>query len=182
MSRMISQFFCNLNSSNHFTCPLRKLRPEFTSLIAKSTSPRLLNTSFFACCPRQVPFKFTCPKGKGLSKSSSSLLLYLIVLNYHYHFFPFSLSYMDSSFYLVEKLKELPYWNKGFYLSKSLTKKNKKWPWPRKIWELLAQRTCQNSNFSKPVGMWKQVLVHPPLHQHCWVGLEYWKVPKPKQW
>ena len=38
-AELISQFFCNLNSSKNFTCPLGTLRTEFTSPIAKSTSP-----------------------------------------------------------------------------------------------------------------------------------------------
>ena len=50
MSRLISQFFCNLNSSKKFTCPSGKLITEFTSPIAKSTSPRLWDTTFFARC------------------------------------------------------------------------------------------------------------------------------------
>ena len=50
MSRSISQFFCNLNSSKNFTCLLGKLRTEFSSLIAKSTSPGLSDTTFFAHC------------------------------------------------------------------------------------------------------------------------------------
>ena len=50
MSRLISQFFCNLNSSTNVTCPSGKLRTEFTNLIAKSTSPGLWDTTFFACC------------------------------------------------------------------------------------------------------------------------------------
>ena len=41
MSRLISQFFCNLNSSKKFTCPSGKLITKFTSSIAKSTSPGL---------------------------------------------------------------------------------------------------------------------------------------------
>ena len=48
MSRLISQFFCNLNSSKKFTCPSGKLITEFTSPIAKSTSPGLSDTTFFA--------------------------------------------------------------------------------------------------------------------------------------
>ena len=48
MSRLISQFFCNLNSSKKFTCPSGKLITEFTSSIAKSTSPGLSDTTFFA--------------------------------------------------------------------------------------------------------------------------------------
>ena len=39
MSRLISQFFCNLNSLKNFTCLSGKLKTEFTSSIAKSTSP-----------------------------------------------------------------------------------------------------------------------------------------------
>jgi len=39
MSRLISQFFCNLNSSKNFTCLPGKLITEFTSPIAKPTSP-----------------------------------------------------------------------------------------------------------------------------------------------
>ena len=48
MSRLISQFFCKLNSSKKFTFPSGKLITEFTSPIAKSTSPGLLDTTFFA--------------------------------------------------------------------------------------------------------------------------------------
>ena len=47
---MISQFFCYSNSSKNITCPSGKLKTEFTSLIAKSPSPRLLDTTFFARC------------------------------------------------------------------------------------------------------------------------------------
>ena len=50
MSRLISQYFCNLNSPKNFTCPLGKLITEFTSLTAKSTSPRLSDTTFSARC------------------------------------------------------------------------------------------------------------------------------------
>ena len=49
MRRLISQFFCNLNSSKNFTCPSGKSRTAFTSPIAKSTSPGLSDTTFFAC-------------------------------------------------------------------------------------------------------------------------------------
>ena len=49
MSRLISQFFCNLNSSNNFTCPLGKLITQFTSPITKSRSPGPSDTTFFAC-------------------------------------------------------------------------------------------------------------------------------------
>ena len=50
MSRLISQFFCNLNSSKNFTCPSGKLITEFTSPMAKSTSPWLADSTFFAHC------------------------------------------------------------------------------------------------------------------------------------
>ena len=48
MSRLISQFFGNLNSSKNFTCPSGKLRTEFSSPTAKSTSPGLSDSTFFA--------------------------------------------------------------------------------------------------------------------------------------
>ena len=50
MSRLISQFFCNLNSSKKFTCPSGKLITEFTSQIAKSASPGISDSTFFARC------------------------------------------------------------------------------------------------------------------------------------
>ena len=49
MSRLTSQFFCNLNSSKNFTCPLGKLITGFTSPIAKSSSPGVSDTTLFAC-------------------------------------------------------------------------------------------------------------------------------------
>ena len=49
-AELISQFFCYSNSSKNITCPLGKLKTEFTSLIAKSTSHGLLDTTFFARC------------------------------------------------------------------------------------------------------------------------------------
>ena len=45
---LISQFYCNWNSLKNFTCVSVKLRKEFTSLIAKSTSPWISDTTFFA--------------------------------------------------------------------------------------------------------------------------------------
>ena len=48
MSRLISQFFCHLNFSKNLTCLLGKLITEFSSPIAKSTSPGLSDTTFFA--------------------------------------------------------------------------------------------------------------------------------------
>ena len=54
MSRLISQFFCNLNSSEKFTCPSGKLITEFTSPIAKSTIPGLSGTTFFVRCSHTI--------------------------------------------------------------------------------------------------------------------------------
>ena len=47
---MNTQSFCNLNSQKNFTCPLGKLRTKVTSPIAKSSSARLSDSTFFACC------------------------------------------------------------------------------------------------------------------------------------
>ena len=49
-AELISQFFCYSNSSKNVTCPSGKLKTEFTSPIAESTSPGLSDTTFFACC------------------------------------------------------------------------------------------------------------------------------------
>ena len=49
-TKLISQFFCNLNSSKKSTRPSGKLITEFTGPIAKSTSPGLLDATFFARC------------------------------------------------------------------------------------------------------------------------------------
>ena len=49
-AELISQFFLYSNCSKNITCPSGKLKTEFTSPIAKSTSPGLLDTTFFACC------------------------------------------------------------------------------------------------------------------------------------
>ena len=55
-AELISNFFCKLNSSKYFTCPSGKLRTEFTSPIAKSTSPGLSDTTFFARWSVQITF------------------------------------------------------------------------------------------------------------------------------
>jgi len=47
-AELISQFFCYSNSSKNITCPSGKLKTEFTSPIAESTSPGLSDTTFFA--------------------------------------------------------------------------------------------------------------------------------------
>ena len=48
-NQLISQFFCYSISSKNITCPSGKLKTGFTCPIAKSTSPRLSDTTFFAC-------------------------------------------------------------------------------------------------------------------------------------
>ena len=50
--------FGHSNSSKNITCPLGKLKTEFTSLIAKSTSPRLWDTTFFAHCLYSFVFSY----------------------------------------------------------------------------------------------------------------------------
>ena len=48
LTEFISQFFCYSNSSKNLTCPSGKLKTEFTSPVAKSTSPGLSDSTFFA--------------------------------------------------------------------------------------------------------------------------------------
>ena len=50
LAELISQFFCYSNSSKNITSQSGKIKTEFTSPIAKSTSPRLSDTTFFARC------------------------------------------------------------------------------------------------------------------------------------
>ena len=47
---LTSQFICYSNSSKNITCPSGKLKTEFTSPIAKSTSPGLSDTTFLHAC------------------------------------------------------------------------------------------------------------------------------------
>ena len=49
-AELISQFFCYSNSSKNITSPSGKIKTEFTNPIAKSTCPRLLDTTFLARC------------------------------------------------------------------------------------------------------------------------------------
>ena len=49
LAELISQLFCYSKSSKNITRPLGKWKTEFTSPIAKSTCPGLLDTTFFAC-------------------------------------------------------------------------------------------------------------------------------------
>ena len=56
-AELISQFFCYSNSSKNVTCPLGKLKTEFTSPIAKSTNAGLSDTTSFA---RWILWSFCC--------------------------------------------------------------------------------------------------------------------------
>ena len=47
-AELISQFFCYSNSSKSITGPSSNLKTEFTCQIAKSSSPKLSDTTFFA--------------------------------------------------------------------------------------------------------------------------------------
>ena len=62
ISRLISQFFCNLNSSKNFTCLSGKLRTEFTSPIANPLTPgyRTLLSLHTVVTPFQHPLKLEC--------------------------------------------------------------------------------------------------------------------------
>ena len=72
LAELISQFFCSSNSSKNITCPSGKLKTEFTSLIAKSTSPGLSDTTFFACCSGLIKGKI---KIKNNNKKNCSFVL-----------------------------------------------------------------------------------------------------------
>ena len=50
LAELISKFFCYSNSSKTITSPSGKIKTEFTSPIAKSTCPRLSDTTFLARC------------------------------------------------------------------------------------------------------------------------------------
>ena len=50
LTESVSQFFWDSNSSKNITCWSGNLKTEFTSLIAKSASPGLSETTFFASC------------------------------------------------------------------------------------------------------------------------------------
>ena len=80
MSRLISHF-CNLNPSKNFICPSGKLRREFISPIAKSTSPRLLDTTFFAhwlkWCAMFILFFVLCGNDVISLESRSLIFVYL---------------------------------------------------------------------------------------------------------
>ena len=47
-AEFISHFFCFSSSSKNISCPLGKLKTDFTNPIVKSTSPGLSDTTFFA--------------------------------------------------------------------------------------------------------------------------------------
>ena len=80
---MISQFFYYSNSSKNITCPSGKLKTGFTSLVAKPTSPGLLETTFFARCllhdwlHKQTSWsKFSIPIGYTSRKIGISCLCF----------------------------------------------------------------------------------------------------------
>ena len=56
----IYQFFCNLNSPKNFAGPFGKLRTEFTSPVALSTSSGNSDTNFFAHCACACAKLFLC--------------------------------------------------------------------------------------------------------------------------
>ena len=56
----ICQFFCNLNFPKNFPGPFGKLRTEFTSPVAMSTSSGLSDTNFFAHCACACAKLFCC--------------------------------------------------------------------------------------------------------------------------
>ena len=69
MSRIDSQFFCNLNSSKNFTCPSGKLRTKLTSLIEKSTSHKLLDTTSLHA---EEGGNFVARRGQGVGDSQKT--------------------------------------------------------------------------------------------------------------
>ena len=71
-AELIPQFFYKLNSSKKVTCPSGKLSTEFTSAIAKSTSPGLLDTTFFACCKKIVWFLLVSARSRPWDKGWGS--------------------------------------------------------------------------------------------------------------
>ena len=58
MSRLISQFFCNLNSSKKLHLPVRQVNNRSHCLIAKSTSPELSDTAFLQAVLIDINFFF----------------------------------------------------------------------------------------------------------------------------
>ena len=71
-AELISQFFFSLNSSKNITCQLGKLTTEFTSPIAKSTSPGLSDTNFFARCSSESVLKQRSPEQLNILRLSPS--------------------------------------------------------------------------------------------------------------
>ena len=66
-AELISRFVCYSNSSKKITCPLGKLKTEFTSPIEKSTSPGLSDTTFFA---GWLPAAFTANQSDNETQGS----------------------------------------------------------------------------------------------------------------
>ena len=77
-AELTPQFFCYSNSLKNITCPLDKLKAEFTSPIAKSTSPWLSDTTFFA---RWASFSIIVPINSRCSHVSSHWLRLIAIVH-----------------------------------------------------------------------------------------------------
>ena len=85
-------FFCYSNSSQNITCLLGKLKTEFTSAIAKSTSSGLSDSTFFACWASALSSQtWICDKGGGApckdDMTRSSVLFFFSHINACYSWF-----------------------------------------------------------------------------------------------
>ena len=79
---------CYLNSSKKITCLLGKLKTEFTSVIAKSTSPGLLDSSFFARWSVWLSIRWTCMLCTVVcAKILNEIFLHINELLLQYNFF-----------------------------------------------------------------------------------------------
>ena len=89
---MISQFYCYSDSSKNITCPPGKLKTEFTSLIAKSTSPGLSKTTFFARWAGDFPQLLSKANRRTIAPTKELKILVITVL-YHNKIPQFNLSF-----------------------------------------------------------------------------------------
>ena len=88
-AELISQLFSYSNFSKDITCPLGKLKTEFTHPIAKSPSPGLSDTTFFARC-------ITLPTWCSLKYAISVYNVEGNVVDYH----PVKVKNPSTSFYI----------------------------------------------------------------------------------
>ena len=72
--------------SQKHTCPLGKLRTVFTSLIAKSTSPGLMNTTFFAHCSQYVCTTSAIQNNTTKTKRKLWIKMMFPISNFHLNF------------------------------------------------------------------------------------------------